>query len=80
MPRKIRVPTTGVELGELLVVNIQGKPMLYLDAGSRDVIVSVSSFLVVMLDNANDAETKLRIHRVINHLSDMLYGFKEIEE
>jgi hypothetical protein len=35
------------------------------------------TFLAVLYDGANDDETKIRIRRVINHLSNMLYGFPE---
>jgi hypothetical protein len=61
-----------VSTGTVIVVN-GNVPLLYLDKSCRDGIVAASSFLVILRDRADDGETKTRIDRVINGLSNMLY-------
>lgn len=51
--------------------------LLYVNAGSRDAIISASTFLVMLRDMVQDLETKLDITKVTDHLADMLYGFDE---
>jgi hypothetical protein len=72
-----RQPSTSIEVGDLLAVRRSGNDMLYVTPATRDAIIAAMTFLAVLYDGANDDETKIRIRRVINHLSNMLYGFPE---
>ena len=44
---------------------------------SRDAILSALAFLCILQDKCGDWETKQRIQKTINELSDMAYGHDE---
>lgn len=47
---------------------------IYVDGNSRDILVASNAFLVMLQDGCEDPETKFRIQKIIDEITDMLYG------
>jgi hypothetical protein len=70
------IPLTQVSFTEKLDISKNGTPFLHVTKDSRDTLVSAETFLVALSDDLND-ETRLCVQKVINHISNMLYGFDD---
>lgn len=70
-----------MDLGDGVKVTRSGfSEYLNITPDTRDAIVSANTFLVMLYDRVESAETKIRIGRVITHLSNMIYGFEDEQE
>ena len=58
---------------ERLEINRFGISFLSVSTASRDALVSANAFLVILKNHYSD---NWQIQKIIDHISDMLYGFE----
>ena len=67
--------TISVTFDRYLKINRNAEQYLFITDQSRDTLISANTFLLILRDAVQDAETKIQISKIIAHLSDMQYGF-----
>lgn len=68
-----------VEINKEVEIKKGGFPFVFVNTESRDVLISANTLLVSLHNSYSDPLDKLRITKIINALSDMVYGFEESE-
>lgn len=77
---KIQYPANTVTCPpdlSVLITDENKSRILFVTDDSRDAVVAAASFLVILQGLQTDNDTKQNIHKVIRHLTDMVYGFPE---